>query len=590
LDDADGSSWAKRRIDAEADIVGAAKSIATKIAERSENSNSSRIHPPSAAYEEFAAGFEYLTTIDQSAAINDVLDDLAAPRRMDRLICGDVGYGKTEVALRAAAAAVLSGFQVAVIVPTTVLARQHLETFRRRFEPFGIPIGELTRFTSSPDARQVKSGIADGTMPIVIGTHALAGKGIDFPRLGLVIIDEEQHFGRAQKAKLGSLADGINLLTMTATPIPATMNEAMTGLRALSVIDTPPVERMPVTTVVEPYHDASLTAALRREHRRRGQSFVVCPRIEDIDPMRQRLQELVPELKVLSLHGKMPAKDIDSSMMQFADGKADVLLATNIIESGLDIPRANTIVVWRPEKFGLAALHQLRGRVGRRGTRAFASYLTDPDASLPSVARKRLETLLRAEGPGAGFKISVGDLDLRGSGDLLSDEQSGHVRLLGAELSGHLMDRALKDENVRIFQNLPAFNIGVQAHIPPSYIADEGLRLEHYVRIFKVGSETDLEDIESGLEDRFGELPAEASNLLGWARLQLDCLRLGITAIDAGPKSIAATFADGCPAALRKKLGESEILKLVEGRIVYRKPTNEAGRMTALLEFIEEID
>jgi transcription-repair coupling factor (superfamily II helicase) len=590
LDNADGGSWAKRRVDSEADILAAVEAVAMKMAERSRDSDGSRIQPPATKYEEFAAGFEYVTTTAQSDAINDVLDDLAAPRRMDRLICGDVGYGKTEVALRAAAAAVFSGFQAAVIVPTTVLARQHLETFRRRFEPFGISVGGLTRFTSGSDARQVKAAIADGSMPIVIGTHALAGKGIEFVKLGLVILDEEQHFGRAQKEKLGSLADGVNLLTMTATPIPATMNEALAGLRALSVIDTPPVSRLPVATVVEPYHDAGIASALRREHRRRGQSFVVCPRIEDIAPMEQRLRELVPELKVLSLHGKMRALDIDNSMMLFADGEADVLLATNIIESGLDIPKANTIVVWRPDKFGLAALHQLRGRVGRRGTRAFASFLTDPDTPLSSAGRKRLDALLRAQGQGAGFRISAGDLDLRGSGDLSSDEQSGHVRLLGAELSSHLMDLAMHGGKDRIFQRLPTFNIGVQAHFPPSYIADDGLRLEQYVRMFKAGGETDLDDVENVLEDRFGELPAEAINLVGLARLQLACVRLGITAIDAGPKSIAATFVDSGPVLLRKKPGRHEILKWVDDRLVYRKPTSNADRMAALLHFIEEID
>ncbi|MDB5574527.1 MAG: transcription-repair coupling factor, partial [Tardiphaga sp.] len=335
LDKADGSSWLARRGQAEADIVATASHISERIAERRER-RIAPIVPPAADYENFAAGFEYSITADQGRAIADVLSDLASHRPMDRLICGDVGYGKTEVALRATAATVLAGKQVAIVAPTTVLALQHLETFRRRFKPLGLVVGLLSRFTTTTDARATKKALADGSLSIVIGTHALAGKSVTFKNPGLLVIDEEQHLGQVQKAKLAALANELHVLTMTATPIPRTLNEVRAGLRALSIISTPPVRRMPVKTIVEPFNDAVVTSALRREHRRRGQSFLVCPRVQDIAPMAQKLQGLVPELKTIAVHGKMPAADIDKAMLTFAARGADILLATDIIESGLD--------------------------------------------------------------------------------------------------------------------------------------------------------------------------------------------------------------------------------------------------------------
>ena len=464
---------------------------------------------------------------------------------MDRLVCGDVGYGKTEVALRAAAAVVFAGKQVAIVVPTTVLAQQHVKIFRERFAPFDIKVGEMSRFTPPADARNVKKALADGSLSVVVGTHAVSGKAVRFADLGLMVIDEEQHFGRAQKEKLARMTRGVHLLTMSATPIPRTLSEARLGLRSLSLIATPPVRRSPVKTTVEPFHDAAVSGALRREQRRRGQSFVVCPRIEDIEPMTERLCEIVPELKVTAIHGKMPAGDIDNAMIAFATGTADVLLATNIIESGLDFPRANTIVVWRPENFGLGQLHQLRGRVGRRSTRAYALFLSDPDSSLTGAAKKRLATLHNHQEQNSGFLVSAHDLDIRGGGDLLSDAQSGHIKVLGLELSEHLLDRALGNNGQEGAGARADLNVEIPRLIPAMYVQDAQIRLALYARIYKCETEADLDKLEDEIDERFGELPIPTQNLIDVARLELDSARLGIIAIDVGEKSAAVTFGPG---------------------------------------------
>jgi transcription-repair coupling factor (superfamily II helicase) len=587
LDDADGASWAKRRADAEADLSQTAALIAQLVEERSRR-KAAKLDPPMADYEKFAAHFGYIPTADQASAIADVLADLASARVMDRLVCGDVGYGKTEVALRAAAAAVFSGRQVAVAVPTTVLARQHYETFVKRFAPFGIKVGQLSRFTSSAEARSVKTALADGTLSVVIGTHSLLGKSVSFDRLGLLIIDEEQHFGKDDKARLKELAGNVHLLTMTATPIPMTLNEAQAGLRAVSVISTPPVRRIAVRTVVEPYSESAMAAALRREHRRRGQSFVVCPRVEDIAPMQQRLADSVPELKTIVMHGKLPPAEIDAAMLDFSARRSDILLATNIIESGLDIPRANTMIVWRPDKFGLAQLHQLRGRVGRGSERAYALFLTDPDAVPSKTAMKRLETLEQFSQPGAGFAISARDMDLRGGGDPLSDRQSGHIQMLGPELSRHLLDRAVSLEaSVTLATRRPELRLDLAALLPVPYIQDEAVRLQTYARIFKCETERALDEVEDEMEERFGDLPDEARNLLGLARAALDCARLGIVAVDAGPKLIAVTLDPAIDAARMKRLRSIDKLEWADGRLLYRRPSDPSDRFAAFGELVD---
>ncbi|MET0445598.1 MAG: TRCF domain-containing protein, partial [Pseudorhodoplanes sp.] len=382
--------------------------------------------------------------------------------------------------------------------------------------------------------------------------------------------------------------DNVHLLTMTATPIPMTLNEAQAGLRAVSVINTPPIRRIAVRTVVEPYSESAMAAALRREHRRRGQSFVVCPRVEDIAPMQRRLADSVPELKTIVLHGKMPPAEIDAAMLDFSARRSDILLATNIIESGLDIPRANTMIIWRPDKFGLAQLHQLRGRVGRGSERAYALFLTDPDAAPSKAAMKRLETLEEFSQPGAGFAISARDMDLRGGGDPLGDRQSGHIQMLGPELSRHLLDRAVMTEtSVTLATRRPELRLDLAALLPVPYIQDEAVRLETYARIFKCETERALDEVEDEMEERFGDLPDEARNLLALARAALDCARLGIVAVDAGPKLIAVTLDPAVDVVRMKRRLSDAKLEWVDGRLLYRRPSDTQDRFAAFGELVD---
>src|SRR6478752_2517892 len=426
--------------------------------------------------------------------------DVARPSRKSkqrpsslRNISPNDGAGKTEVALRAAAAVALSGKQVAVAVPTTVLARQHVETFRKRFGPLGIEVANLSRAASAAEIRDTKEKLRRAKLKVVIGTQALGSTDVRFADLGLVIIDEEQHFGAAEKAKLSGLAKGVHTLWMSATPIPRTLAAGLAGFRDLSVIATPPVHRLPVVTKIAPLSDAAIAAALLREQRRHGQSFLICPRIQDLEPMLARVQSAAPDLRIVCLHGKLPSDEIDDRMMNFVEGRADVLLATNIVESGLDIPRANTIVVCWPEKFGLAQLHQLRGRVGRGGIRAFAHLLTE---TASGQSEKRLAVLEEFSKPGAGFAISERDLDLRGAGDLFSEQQSGHVQVFGPVLYSHLLKMASEklDEGQAVW--VPDLNLPVADMLPETYVQSEPVRLELYARAARCTDEDDLEDLE----------------------------------------------------------------------------------------------
>jgi transcription-repair coupling factor (superfamily II helicase) len=600
LDDADGSSWQQRRTEVEQEIAQTASHL-LKIAADRANRTAPKLLPPAQEYERFASRFPYFPTTDQSRAIEDVLEDISSGHPMDRLVCGDVGYGKTEVALRATAAAVFAGKQVAIAVPTTVLARQHLETFRKRFAPFAIRVGHLSRFASAEEVRDVKKSLSDGSLRVVIGTHALASKTIRFADLGLVVIDEEQRFGAADKAKLAGLAENVHLLTMTATPIPRTLAEAYAGLRSISIISTPPVRRWAVKTTVEPFSEAKVAAALRREHARRGGSFVVCPRIGDIVPMQQRLAATVPELKLVAVHGRMPAAQIDEAMMSFAQGRSDILLTTNIVENGLDIPRANTIIVWRPEKFGLAQLHQLRGRVGRTSTRSFAYFLTD-QANLPNAtSRRRLNISAELARPGAGLEISEIDLDLRGTGDFLSRRQSGHVKALGPALYRHLLQRAFRQANAKMEDDRPQLHLEVPAFLPEGYISNEGARLDVYARIWKSETQADVEDVEDELQERFGDLVPEARNLITLASIELDCRRLAIVKLEAGPDSIAATLRDRSrvgrtPRPPRQKQRvrpphkSGTVLRWKNERLVFRRPTDQSNRLNEVRKFVDIIE
>jgi transcription-repair coupling factor (superfamily II helicase) len=542
LDKADGTSWQARRSEAEKEIDDVAKRLSRQIDQRRRR-RAPKIVAPSERYEKFVARFPYSATPDQLTAIEHVLNDLASGHPMDRIVCGDVGFGKTEVALRAAAATVFAGKQVAVAVPTTVLARQHVATFGKRFAPFGIEVEYLSRFSSAAQAREALERLASGAAKIVIGTQALVSKRVEFADLGLVIVDEEQHFGVNDKAKFSALSENVHTLWMSATPIPRTLSAGLFGLRDLSLIASPPVARAPIATRIAPLSDAAIAAPLLREQRRGGQSFLVCPRISDLDPMLARVRSAAPELRISCIHGKMAAREIDERMITFLEGDADVLLATNIVESGLDIPRANTIIVCWPEKFGLAQLHQLRGRVGRGGTRAFAHFLTEAESS---QAEKRLTALREFDGPGAGFAVSARDMDLRGTGDLFSEQQSGHVQVFGPALYNHLLKLAMagngSDKNMLW---IPELNLPLPELLPPDYVKSETVRLELYSRAAKAGTREELDALEREALRRFARPPQAAREFFDLARLRLICRERGVVKLDVGPEAIAATLLAG---------------------------------------------
>jgi len=540
LDRLDGSSWIERRGEIERTIAQSAKVIA-RLAEERERQTAPVFEPDLSAYERFVAGFPYSETIDQARAIEAVRRDLASGRPMDRLVIGDVGYGKTEVALRAAALVALAGGQVALAAPTTVLVRQHLANFESRFASLGLRVASLSRFSTPAEKKNVQRGLADGSIGIVVGTGAIAGKQIAYRNLGLVIIDEEQRFGAKEKAMLKALAGG-HALTMSATPIPRTLQMALVGVQDISLIATPPARRQPIRTTVLEFEPPILRTALMREKLRAGQSFVVVPRIEDMEPTAQRLRLLVPELSVRQAHGKMPAADIDAEMVAFADGDGDILLATNIIEAGLDVPRANTMLVFRSDRFGLAQLHQLRGRVGRGARRAQVILFTETGAAIAPATLKRLSTLAALDRLGAGFEISARDLDLRGAGDLLGDEQAGHIRLVGADFYQHLLALALKRARGGSVEHLAAeLNAEAAYRIPEEWVPSEDVRIGLYCRMARLQSNLDLDRFEEELEDRFGALPDAVEQLLLLGRIRIAARSANIARIDAGPEAIAFT-------------------------------------------------
>lgn len=542
LDKLDGSTWTKRRATVDTAIAEAAQALTALARERAARS-CPPIDPDPAAYERFACGFAFTETADQARAIAEVRADLASGRPMDRLVIGDVGYGKTEVALRAAALVALAGGQVAIAAPTTVLVRQHLAVFRRRFEAAGIVVETLSRLSTAAEKTRVKKGLADGSVSIVIGTAAIAAKGVDYKNLQLVTIDEEQRFGAADKARLRGLHDG-HFLAMSATPIPRTLQAAMVGQQQLSVIATPPARRQPIRTLVDRWDDAMVRAALMRERARGGQSFVVVPRIEDIARLQSTLERLMPDALIVAVHGKLPVAELDSAMIEFAEGRGDILLATNIIEAGLDVPRANTMVVCRADRFGLAQLHQLRGRVGRGNRRGQILLLTEAGTAIADRTVKRLATLAAFDRLGAGFAISARDLDARGGGDLVGDCQSGHMTLVGVDLYQHLFAAALRSVKGEADDAPPPdLRLGIAGSLPADWIPETDLRLQLYVRLARIADQTGLDAFEEELEDRFGALPGEAQALLAIRRIANLARVLGVARIDAGPAAIALAVA-----------------------------------------------
>jgi transcription-repair coupling factor (superfamily II helicase) len=572
LDRLGGVAWQSRKARVKERIKSIAGELIAVAAQR-QLRQGEPMPPPEGLYEEFAARFPYPETEDQLKAILDTLSDMASGKPMDRLICGDVGFGKTEVALRAAFIAVMAGSQVAVVVPTTLLARQHYRTFSERFAGLPVHVAQLSRLVSARDAAAIKKELAEGRLDIVVGTHALLGKGLKFPHLGLLVVDEEQHFGVTQKERLKQLKANVHVLTLTATPIPRTLQLALAGVREMSVIATPPVDRLAVRSFVMPYDPVVLREAILREHHRGGQIFYVAPRIGDLDDLSLALKELVPEIKVAVAHGRMPAAELERVMGAFDDGAFDLLLSTNIIESGLDIPSANTLIVHRADMFGLGQLYQLRGRVGRSKQRAYA-YLTLPTGkTLTATAQRRLEVMQTLDQLGAGFTLASHDLDIRGAGNLLGEEQSGHVREVGVELYQHMLEEAVAAARSGVDQLgeaveewTPQITIGTPVLIPESYVADLNVRLGLYRRIAALLDRREIDAFAAELVDRFGPLPAEVDNLLEIIAIKRLCRDAGVAKVEAGPKGAVLAFHDdhfanpaGLVAFLQEQAGTAKL-------------------------------
>jgi transcription-repair coupling factor (superfamily II helicase) len=546
LDKLGGVAWQSRKAKLKQRIRDMAEKL-IKVAALRELRSAPILNPPEGTYDEFAARFQYEETEDQVTSINAVLEDLASGRPMDRLVCGDVGFGKTEVALRASLIAVLAGKQVAVVVPTTLLARQHYHTFAERFRGFPVKVAQASRLVSGKALSEVKKGLKDGSIDIVIGTHALLGKTIEFADLGLLIVDEEQHFGVKHKERLKELREDVHVLTLTATPIPRTLQLALSGVREMSLISTPPVDRLAVRTYVTPFDPMILREALLRERFRGGQAFFVVPRISDLDEAAAFLQEHVPELKVARAHGQMPSSELDQVMNAFYDRQYDVLLSTTIVESGLDIPSANTLIVYRADRFGLAQLYQLRGRVGRSKIRAYAYFTIPADMRITPAAEKRLKVLQSLDTLGAGFVLASHDLDIRGAGNLLGEEQSGHIREVGFELYQSMLEEAvaaLKGGEGAMIEDQwsPRINLGTSVLIPEDYVPDLQVRLGLYRRLSGVETTDAIEAFAAELIDRFGPLPEEVRHLLDIVEIKGLCRQAGIEQIDAGPKGAVIAF------------------------------------------------
>ncbi|MCH2496751.1 MAG: transcription-repair coupling factor [Erythrobacter sp.] len=548
LDRLGGEAWQKRRARLKErinEIAGELMQVAAQRALR----KAPVFEIDEGPFNQFLDRFQYDETDDQERAIEDVLGDLESGKPMDRLVCGDVGFGKTEVALRAAFVAAMNGQQVAVVAPTTLLARQHFENFAARFNGFPLKVGRLSRLVPARELKETREGLENGQVDIVVGTHAILSKQTNFKNLGLVIVDEEQRFGVTHKEKLKQLRADVHMLTLTATPIPRTLQMAMTGLRELSTIQTPPVDRLAVRTYVMEWDDMVMREALLREHHRGGQSFIVVPRISDMEQISDWLHENVPEIKFVSAHGQMSAGEIEERMSAFYEGKYEVLLATTIVESGLDLPSANTIIIHRADIFGLAQLYQLRGRVGRSKLRAYAYLTYAQDTQLSEVAEKRLKVLGDLDSLGAGFQLASHDLDIRGAGNLLGDEQSGHIREVGFELYQSMLEDAIlaakagelgleaKPERVS-----PQITVDAPIMIPEDYVPDLAVRMALYRRLNDAADKAEIEALAAEMIDRFGELPSATANLVRLIEIKHQAIEANIAKVDVGAQGTLVTF------------------------------------------------
>lgn len=605
LDKLGGAAWQARKSRLKKRIRDMAEALIKVAAER--YLKKADILPVTAGvYDDFCARFPYAETEDQEKSIQDVLNDLTEGRPMDRLICGDVGFGKTEVALRAAFTAAMNGVQVALVVPTTLLARQHYETFVKRLAGFPLRVAQLSRLTGARQAAIVKKELAEGSLDIVVGTHALLAKSVSFKNLGLLIIDEEQHFGVAHKERLKQLRANVHVLTLTATPIPRTLQMALTGVRELSIIATPPVDRLAVRTFVLPFDPVIIREALMRERMRGGQTFYVCPRISDMDEVMKKLKALVPEIKVVAAHGRMTPKELEDIMTAFADKKYDLLLSTTIIESGLDMPSVNTIIVHRADMFGLAQLYQLRGRVGRSKTRGYAYLTLPPKQKVGKTALKRMEVMQKLDTLGAGFTLASYDLDIRGAGNLLGEEQSGHIKEVGIELYQKMLEEAVAEARSGAAQDQeeeqqswsPQINAGMPVLIPETYVRDLGIRMGLYKRLADITELDEIDSFAAEMTDRFGSLPAEVENLLEIIAIKTLCRKANVEKIEAGPKGAVITLRNNRfpnPAGLVKFIAQnSGAAKLrPDQKIVYKRvwdlPKDRIRGMRKLMAKMAEI-
>ena len=563
LDKLGGLSWTTRKENLKKKIKFLAEELISVAAKR-QLSKAEMFNVPEDFYEEFCSRFSFEETNDQLNAINDVLNDLEKGLPMDRLICGDVGFGKTEIALRASFLAAMSGKQVSILAPTTLLARQHYETFKERFKGFPINVFELSRLTPKKDS--VIKNINSGSCDIVIGTHSLLGEKINFSDLGLLIIDEEQHFGVKHKEKIKKLRDNVHVLTLTATPIPRTLQLAMTGVRDLSIIASPPIDRRAIETYVFPNDPLVVKEALLRERHRGGQSFYVVPRISDIEDIEEYFKEFIPEINYITVHGQMPSKQIEDRINDFYMGSYDVLISTTIIESGLDIPNANTLIIHRSDMFGLSQLYQIRGRVGRSKVKAYAYLTYKEHKKLGKKALKRLEVLQSLDSLGAGFNLASYDLEIRGSGNLLGEEQSGQIKEVGIELYQNMLEETIDElknttQKSKNNQWSPKISLPLSILIPEDYISDLTIRMEIYKRLSSIILEEEIDEIAAELIDRFGSLPQEVETLIDTIGLKNLCKKTNIEKIDCGNNGFLISFKNNTfsnPAELIKYINDKK--------------------------------
>ena len=543
LDKLGGTAWNNRKTRARKSVEDMADQLLALYAQR-KTAPGFAFSPDGNFQREFEDAFEFEETADQNTALTDIKRDMERAAPMDRLLCGDVGYGKTEVAMRAAFKSVADSKQVAVLSPTTVLAFQHFETFKHRFAAFPVRIEMLSRFRSAAEQKKVLIDLEAGKVDIVIGTHRLLSKDVKFQDLGLLVVDEEQRFGVAHKERLKEMSKNVDALALSATPIPRTLHMSLVGLRDMSLIETPPRDRLAIQTVVAPFQEELVQRAIETELARDGQVYFIHNRIESIYSLAALVSKLVPKARVVVAHGQMGEKELEAVMLKFIRDEADVLVATTIVENGLDIPRANTMLINRADRLGLAELYQLRGRVGRSSQRAYAYLLVPPEEILSDIARKRLAAMKEFSELGAGFRIAALDLELRGAGNMLGRQQHGHIEAIGFDLYCQMLERAvskLKGEDVTP-ELRTTLNLGFDVRIPQDYIPSENLRLRTYKRISSISTEAEKQDVRKELEDRFGAPPKSVENLLEYATLKSTCERLRISSVERQGSRIAIRF------------------------------------------------